>query len=132
MNPMIRPESSARRSAAGDGGTCVRLSRSEASVSASARRLDRDDVAGGERPGRLRGQFLAAEQIPPRVSGLPAPCALWRKATPLAYDREAARLERAQLAHDPVSAPPGAAPARSAPELVTLDPHGIGELQRLH
>ena len=71
---------------------------------ASAGSLDPDDVAGGQVTGHLCGQLLAVQQI---VAGSPRRSALGSlraMGPPLRDHREAAGLEDAELADDPVAA----------------------------
>src|SRR6266540_320715 len=98
---------------------------------AASRRLDRDHVAGGERPGDLRGKLFAVQAIPARRSRSSAALSLRRMGAPLADDRESAVLECTQLAHHAVAAPVPPVSPRARPQRVPLHPQRIRELERL-
>src|ERR671937_2520647 len=95
----------------------------------TARRLDRDHVAGLER-GRHLGRDLGAAQAVPAGHARPtAPFALRRVPAPLRDDREPAGLEHAQLADDSVAtAMPPTAP-RTDSQAVALDAKRVLQLE---
>ena len=80
---------------------------------------------------RDRGKLLAVQEAPPGQAVLAAPRAARRERAALGEEREAARLEDAQLADDAVAAAVAPGSARSAPELVALDAERVRELERL-
>src|SRR5512140_918947 len=73
-------------------------------VATTAGRLDPDEVARLEVAGRLRRQRLTVQEVPAGGARLRAQASLRRVPTTLAYDREAARLERAHFANNAVAA----------------------------
>src|SRR5438067_930455 len=66
--------------------------------------LDAHDIACLQVERGLPGDGLAVEEVAPRRTGLAAPRTLRSPPAPLADERQAAGLQRAQLAHDAVSA----------------------------
>src|SRR5205807_1250814 len=87
----------------------ARLRRAEA---ATSRRLDRDDVAGGQVARRLGRQRGAVEEVPARCGLVSSAFAPRCVRAALADDGEAAVLENAQLAHDSVTAATSPRPTR--------------------
>src|SRR5215208_3592883 len=73
-------------------------------VAAAAGRLDREHVARDQVARHLRGQLRVVEEVAPAGSRSTAALTLGRVRPPLADDRDAARLEDAQLADDAVAA----------------------------
>src|SRR5689334_17915461 len=106
------------------------IAESLASPSAAARRLDRDDVAGGDVTGQLRGGGLAVDEVAAGGAGCSTPLAPRCVHAALADDREAAVLEHAQLAHDAVATAVRAAAAGAEPQPVALDPERVLQLER--
>src|SRR5436189_226252 len=76
-------------------------------------------------------QLLSVEQVAAGRARLAAAASLRGVAAPLAEDRQATELERAELACDAVSPAVTARTAGAEPQLVPLDPDRIGELERL-
>src|SRR5919198_92060 len=107
------------------------IAESLASPSAATRCLDRDDVPRREVAGELRAGRLAVDEVPAGRAGRAASLSLRGVRAALADDREAAVLERAQLADDAVSAAVLAVAARAEPEAVALDAQRVLELERL-
>src|SRR6266516_5130328 len=107
------------------------MAASLASPPAAARRLDRDDVAGGEVERDLGRHGLAVEEVASWRARRAAPLAPRCVCTTLADDRETAVFEHAQLAYDALTAamPAGAAGAPSQP--IALDPQRVLQLERL-
>src|SRR5215218_5290505 len=72
--------------------------------SSSAGGLDSDEVARIESLRRIGGQLLAVPEVAPGLAGLAAGRTAGGMPPPLGDDREAARLEHLELAHEPVAA----------------------------
>ena len=66
-------------------------------------------------------QLLAVQEVAAREAIAPARCAVRREAPALGQEGEAAALEDAELAHDPVASAVVARAARAAAQLVALD-----------
>src|SRR5207245_992328 len=100
-------------------------------VAASPRGLDAQDVSRLEvlrREGRERD---AVELVPAGQAVPPARGSTWSEPPPLREERQATRLEGANLTHDSVAASKRAVAARAETEAVPLDPQRIRELQCL-
>src|SRR5829696_3478307 len=93
-----------------------------AAMAATSRCLDPQPPAGAERAACLRLQFLAVEQVAPRLAGLAAVGARRGVTAALGQQGIAHVGERLEFAHDPVAAVVRAGAARSAPQGVLDDP----------
>src|SRR5829696_3421651 len=81
-------------------------------VPTAAGGLDPETIALRELPFGLRGNWFAVDEVAPRCAVLAAFSAARGVPAPLADQREAHRLDRLQLAHDPV--PTAVSPAAAA------------------
>src|SRR3954451_1061684 len=108
------------------------IATSLATPSASTRRLDRHDVAGGHVARDLRGQRLPVEEIRTGSPRRATAFALRRGRASLADDREPAVLEHAQRATNAVAAGVATRSARAAAKPIALDEQRVLELERLH
>ena len=135
-----RPTSSSTVSAPTSGSisrlrTRTSASRSTASSrarpAAAARGLDPEEIARLQVEVGDRRKLHAVEEGAAREAVLAAARTARRERASLREEREPARLEDAQLAHDTVAAPVQARPARAATELVPLDAERVRELERL-
>src|ERR671914_11771 len=93
-------------------------------VTAAARRLDPQHVAGGELALALRRQPLAVQEVAARLPVSAPVAAPGRVAPALADQREPHRGQRLELAHDALAPAIGAAAAASAAHLQPADPQG--------
>src|SRR3954469_21840079 len=107
------------------------IGESLAPPSASARSLDRHDVAGREVARDLGADRLAVDRVPSGGARRAAALAARAAAPPFADDREAAIFEHAQLADDPVAAAMRALAAGPQPQPVALDAQWVLQLERL-
>src|SRR4051794_29037167 len=107
------------------------IGESLAPPSASARGLDRHDVAGCEVARDLGADRLAVDGVPSGRARLASALAARGAAPPFADDREAAMLEDAQLADDPVAATMRALAAGARSQPVALDAQRVLQLERL-
>src|SRR5262249_53772635 len=89
------------------------------------------EVAGCEVDARDRGELDAVQEIPSRQPTRASVSPAWGQRTALCEQREAAGLEDAQLAYDPVPTPVRAGSAGADPPRVALDAPRVGELERL-
>src|SRR5581483_2501409 len=109
---------SATRIRSTPGNLAVALGRP---VTAAARRLDAQPIAGAELALRLAGKRLAVQEVSPRRAVRAALGAPRRVPPALGDEREAHRRQRLQLAHDPVAAPVAAGSAAAAAERQLAD-----------
>src|SRR5262249_49307444 len=98
---------------------------------AAARRLDRDDVAGGEIASHLRTGRIAVDEVAAGCAGRASALAPRCLRATLANDRETAVLEHAELPDDTVAAATLALAAGAEPEAVALDAQRVLQLERL-
>src|SRR3954451_3226560 len=107
------------------------IGESLAPPSASARGLDRHDVAGCEVARDLGADRLAVDGVVSGRARLAAALAARGAAPAFADDREAAILEDAELADDAVAAAVHAVAAGAQPQAVALDTQWVLQLERL-
>src|SRR5919204_6758397 len=100
-------------------------------VASATRGLDPDHVAGVELARDLPGKLRTVERVPAGLAGRAPVASMRRVPPPLADDRQTARLEYPQLAHDAVTATVPAGATGAEPERVALDAERVRELERL-
>src|SRR5690242_10012195 len=110
--------------------SCIR-GRLALAVSAAARRLDSQPVAGLQRARRLRRQLVAVQQVAAGLSRRAAGGARRRMAAALGDQREAHLVERLELTLDAIPAAELAGAARPAPDRVLDGAQRELQLQRL-